>query len=587
MIGLKLRRIVTVFVLCIGFFALQSICSSAETSADIPDDAVEFNNHWYKCYESAMSWSDANSYCNEIGGHLVTITDKAEQDFVESLISDPSFESYWMGATVSGGKWSWITGEEFSYSNWYPNEPNGDSDGMYLQMFSTNRYVPGTWDDTWNSGDRGGGITTEGFICEWDKKGEKYTVTLKPNGGDVRPKKAIFNDGEKAGDKLPRAGRKGYKFIGWFSKAKKNEGTEIGEKYIIKKNLTVYAHWEKLKKEKSVVKKNKNKAKKNSKAPASGKKSAVSKSKKWSISEKAIVNRYAIPGIGTTSRIPQGLCLTDKYILISCYNCYKEDGLCGYSEILVLNRKGKFLTSLTIRLDEGTRITYDTYSHVGGLAYDPERRMIYIADSDEYYMYQDNDYVSNTIWKLPVSTIDTAVKSKKEIYNVVADKAFKADVKASCVTYYKGYVYVGEFSEKTKSHSRMMVYYYDEYEDRYIAANDKPIRIPLKTQGIAFRESGGSTYAYFSTSHGRTKVSKLIRMTANGDSYISSFSKSGKSCTMPNMSENICFDGNNLHMLFESGAYKYICEEKDGLFPLNSVLVFNINKLKFDKKAEL
>ena len=58
--------------------AMAIVNTARENGISIPDDAVEFNNHWYKCYESAMSWSDANSYCNEIGGHLVTITDKAE-----------------------------------------------------------------------------------------------------------------------------------------------------------------------------------------------------------------------------------------------------------------------------------------------------------------------------------------------------------------------------------------------------------------------------------------------------------------------------------------------------------------------------
>ena len=561
--------------MCIAFLTLQSLSAAAETSAKTPKEAVKYNNHWYKCYEKAMSWSDADSYCKDLGGHLVTITSKSEQLFVETLIANPKYEAYWMGATVNGGVWSWITGEKFSYSKWYPDEPNGDGYDMCLQMFSTDRYIPGTWDDTWNDGDRGGGITVQGFICEWDHK--TYTVTLKPNGGDVRPSKVVFTAGAKVGKDLPDAGRKGYKFKGWYTK--KKGGTKIKTSARIKKNRTFYAHWSKAPLEKAVAKNNIRKAKKNSKAPASGKKSAVSN--KWPISEKAIVDRYEIPGIGTTSRVPQGLCLTDKYILISCYNCYKGDGLCDNSEILVLNRKGKLLTSLVLRLDEGMKITYSSYSHVGGLTYDPDRSMIYIADSDEYHNYQDYGDASNIIWKLPLSTIDKAVKSKKARCNVIADEAFKADVSASCVTYYNGYIYVGEFSKKNKKQSRMKVYYYSEYEDRYYAADSSFISIPLKTQGIAFRQSGDKTYAYFSTSYGRDNASKLIRKTASGYPYISSLGSGEKSCALPNMSENICFDDSKLHVLFESGSYKYICENKKGLFPLDKVLVFNIGKLAF------
>ena len=547
--------------------------------------ASERTVHKYKLYEKAMTWNDAKLYCESKGGHLVTITDESEQKKVKALLSDPQFEGYWMGASIVNGSWKWVTGESFTYSNWYPGEPNDCEEGMCLQMFSTYRYTPGTWDDTWNNGDKGDGIHVQGFICEWDSSVKTVKVKFDANGGKIRPASITVDAGKKLSS-IPKAGRKGYKFKGWYTRKKYSKrlkyGSKLTKKTSIKKDCTYYAQWTKVKKEKQYVKNNKKAARNNSKKPASGKKSAVSKSKKWTISESSILGRYEIPGIGTTSRVPQGLCLTPEYILISCYNCYKGDGICADSEILVLNRKGKFLTALQLKLDEGKKISYNSRSHVGGLAYDPDLDLIYIADSDEYFGYKNSDSTSNIIWKLPVSAVNSAVSTKKGKVPVLASEAFVADIKASCVTYYNGYIYVGQFDEKTAK-SRMKAYYYNYGE--YLPADgneNTSIPIPAKTQGIAFREEGGCTYAYFSTSYGRSEPSRLIKMAASGSYPVSSLGTSTSSvCKLPNMSENICIEGGNIFVLFESGAYKYISENKKNLFPLNAVLNFNLDKLKF------
>jgi len=75
-----------------------------------------------------------------------------------------------LGAYVENGVWKWVTGEDFNYTNWATNEPNGDKNSMVAQIFSPlywiNQYY--LWDDTWNTGDKTGGVNSQGFICEWD-----------------------------------------------------------------------------------------------------------------------------------------------------------------------------------------------------------------------------------------------------------------------------------------------------------------------------------------------------------------------------------------------------------------------------------
>lgn len=72
-----------------------------------------------------------------LGGHLVTITSEAENDFVFRLTDD---DTYWFhslnwrgpwigtlqppGSEEPAGGWSWVTGEPFTYARWDAQQPN-------------------------------------------------------------------------------------------------------------------------------------------------------------------------------------------------------------------------------------------------------------------------------------------------------------------------------------------------------------------------------------------------------------------------------------------------------------------------------
>ena len=128
-----------------------------------------WNGHTYKMYDDSMTWVEAKAFCEEKGGHLVTITSQEEQAFIESLLSGSLKRGYWMGANKTTGSWSWVTGEPFNYTHWASGQP--DYSGDYLDIFAP---AYGTtvfyWDNTGNTGDGGGGLKYKdiGFICEWD-----------------------------------------------------------------------------------------------------------------------------------------------------------------------------------------------------------------------------------------------------------------------------------------------------------------------------------------------------------------------------------------------------------------------------------
>lgn len=132
----------------------------------IPGEIVEYNGHYYKIFDMGLNWNDARAYCETLGGHLVTITSKEEQEFIISIISD-SQNYIWLGAYKNDDAWEWVTQEKWSYTNWKIGEPNN-----YLNRGENCLLMEeGAWNDQLSTGDPTG-IKVEkiSFICEWENK---------------------------------------------------------------------------------------------------------------------------------------------------------------------------------------------------------------------------------------------------------------------------------------------------------------------------------------------------------------------------------------------------------------------------------
>ncbi|MBR1486134.1 MAG: hypothetical protein IJ597_02635, partial [Synergistaceae bacterium] len=128
-----------------------------------------WNNHSYKILEEKLTWEQAEARCEALGGHLLTITSKAEQNFIESMLSSSNADSYWLGAKADeDGVWHWVTDEVFEkqYENFDENQPDGS--GNYLQITVGSSV---TWDDVEDA--------SVGFICEWDKDEETAETEIK------------------------------------------------------------------------------------------------------------------------------------------------------------------------------------------------------------------------------------------------------------------------------------------------------------------------------------------------------------------------------------------------------------------------
>lgn len=146
-----------------------------------PIKTVEKDGHLYSLYNEHLTWSQAESRCQQMGGHLVTIKSEEEQALVEDLLKYGVKGGYYIGCsdTATEGTWKWVdtnetffvgtgsSGTALGYNNWDTGEPNNgsgveDCGGIYANT--------GKWNDY-----PGGTSEIEGFICEID------TTIIKPS----------------------------------------------------------------------------------------------------------------------------------------------------------------------------------------------------------------------------------------------------------------------------------------------------------------------------------------------------------------------------------------------------------------------
>ncbi len=79
--------------------------------------------HHYYAQVDGVTWADAEALGVKLGGHLVTVNDQAEQEW---LVATFPQDWLWIGLNDRGreGRWEWSSGARLSYVNWGPGEPD-------------------------------------------------------------------------------------------------------------------------------------------------------------------------------------------------------------------------------------------------------------------------------------------------------------------------------------------------------------------------------------------------------------------------------------------------------------------------------
>ncbi|MCA9447227.1 MAG: hypothetical protein KC931_08920, partial [Candidatus Omnitrophica bacterium] len=193
-------------------FPSQAIEPSREKSTVFDWRENTQNGHWYRLTEPDLSWLEAESQAQSKGGHLVTINDATEQEWIYNHFADS--KRIWIGFTDMGqeGHWTWLTNDGgiwdatamsgTSYTNWGVGEPNNNADEDYaLMVWPDWNGVIGGWTDGKDSvGNRSYGLieatqptpwyneydfASKGVVAYWPLDGTAEDVTGNGNDGIV------------------------------------------------------------------------------------------------------------------------------------------------------------------------------------------------------------------------------------------------------------------------------------------------------------------------------------------------------------------------------------------------------------------
>jgi len=170
-----------------GLMATDGWFESVEVQTPLPaadaNGVQTFGGHRYQFVPGSVSWTEAKARAETMGGHLVTITSQAENDWIVTAFGDQlvGTDALWLGgvrdAEASG--WRWITGEPFAYTNWRPEQPNSKRFPAFIMhdLNRTDGKEPG-WGDRDHS-DQTASRLTKGFLVEWDSPAAPPVIATK------------------------------------------------------------------------------------------------------------------------------------------------------------------------------------------------------------------------------------------------------------------------------------------------------------------------------------------------------------------------------------------------------------------------
>lgn len=113
--------------------------------AKLSRSIYRYGGHSYLLTDAALSWPDAEAAAVGLGGHLVAITNAAENAWLTSTFN--GYGDLWIGLSQLLGReyLAWANGDPYQYSNWSGSEPNNS--GGYesgIRMYGNGN---GTWYD--------------------------------------------------------------------------------------------------------------------------------------------------------------------------------------------------------------------------------------------------------------------------------------------------------------------------------------------------------------------------------------------------------------------------------------------------------
>ncbi len=137
--------------------------------------------HFYQVVPEEMNFEAGQKHAEEMGAHLLTITSKEEQAWMDQTLAPfimkmPSRMTT-IGAKRVKGVWSWVTGEPFVFRNWKdPSEADRDADKeLYALKVTAVSDKEAAWGNGYYTAKRA-------IVIEWDSlpQSPPSSVTMPP-----------------------------------------------------------------------------------------------------------------------------------------------------------------------------------------------------------------------------------------------------------------------------------------------------------------------------------------------------------------------------------------------------------------------
>ena len=137
---------------------------------EIPSTALHYRNHSYYAVstDTVLSFWQAKSYCESMGGYLAVINDDNENEALYDYVFDAlGYQSAYFGLTNDGSddEWYWADGSEYGYTNWLSGQPDNQNGNEHYALFYY-KDTPYMWNDGDFGLDDSGTVT---FLIEWDE----------------------------------------------------------------------------------------------------------------------------------------------------------------------------------------------------------------------------------------------------------------------------------------------------------------------------------------------------------------------------------------------------------------------------------
>ncbi|XP_078493515.1 uncharacterized protein LOC100176392 isoform X1 [Ciona intestinalis] len=132
--------------------------------ADCPPGWQTRGSYCYDFQQTLKTWSESESICQALGGHLVSFADNAERDWVYATQIGPSAAKWWIGLNDIQNENTWVWSDGTTVLTgvflWRPGEPSNSDDNQHCAVYEGDGEITA---NTWNDENCG---NSRYFVCK-------------------------------------------------------------------------------------------------------------------------------------------------------------------------------------------------------------------------------------------------------------------------------------------------------------------------------------------------------------------------------------------------------------------------------------